>query len=57
MKSVMIEGREVCVDGMNESEVIRIMATSRFLGEHSAKCDCHDCHEEMIHDIMDGWEN
>lgn len=57
MQSVMIEGKEVSVEGMNESEVIRIMATSRFLSEHSAKCDCHDCHEEMINDIMDGWEN
>lgn len=55
--SVMIEGKEVSVEGMTEFQVIRLKATSRFLSDHSAKCDCHDCHEEMINDITDGWEN
>lgn len=57
MKSVYIEGKKVSIEGMTEAEVIRLMSTSRFISDHSAICKCYDCHEEMINDILDSWEN
>jgi hypothetical protein len=55
--SIIIEGKEVSIDGLTDQEVILLRSRSRSLDDHSAVCPCYDCREEMINDIMDGWED
>jgi len=54
---IRIEGKEVSTDGLTDQEIILLRSQSRSLDDHSAVCPCYYCHEEMINDIMDSWEN